>query len=171
MVANLLTSPAPLDRIGDWAGTWAVEEVFGIEPGRVRILCRDLLTWEVEGLLRVGMICSGGVREGIAVAGLLERGEAARRRVKELRHQAARVAGQLAEAEEALNRLVVTRETIEEVLAEPREEGAAAAPEGPARRSGRRWCRTARPALPWRTCRSPTGTCWRCSRSSASGPD
>jgi hypothetical protein len=136
-VVNLLTSPAPLDRIGDWAGTWAVEEVFGIEPGRVRILCRDLLTWEVEGLLRVGMICSGGVREGIAVAGLLERGEAARRRVEELRDQAARVAGQLAEAEEALNR----------------------------------WCRTARPALPWRTCRSPTGTCWRCSRSSASGPD
>ncbi|SES50144.1 protein of unknown function, partial [Streptomyces sp. yr375] len=33
MVANRLTSPAPLVRVGDWARTWAVEEVFGIEPG------------------------------------------------------------------------------------------------------------------------------------------
>ncbi|MFE3496667.1 DUF4277 domain-containing protein [Streptomyces sp. NPDC059175] len=32
MVANRLTSPAPLVRVGDWARTWAVEEVFGIEP-------------------------------------------------------------------------------------------------------------------------------------------
>lgn len=33
LVANRLTSPAPLVRVGDWARTWAVEEVFGIEPG------------------------------------------------------------------------------------------------------------------------------------------
>ncbi|MGW9031153.1 IS1634 family transposase [Streptomyces sp. NPDC055722] len=33
MVANRLTSPAPLVRVGDWARTWAVEEVFGIEAG------------------------------------------------------------------------------------------------------------------------------------------
>ncbi|WP_246144926.1 IS1634 family transposase [Actinacidiphila oryziradicis] len=32
LVANRLTSPAPLLRVGDWARTWAVEEVFGIEP-------------------------------------------------------------------------------------------------------------------------------------------
>jgi transposase len=31
MVANRLTSPAPLVRVGDWARTWAVEEVLGIE--------------------------------------------------------------------------------------------------------------------------------------------
>ncbi|MHA5055128.1 DUF4277 domain-containing protein [Streptomyces sp. SD15] len=33
MVANRLTSPAPLVRMGDWARTWAVEEVLGVEPG------------------------------------------------------------------------------------------------------------------------------------------
>ncbi|MFJ1549739.1 DUF4277 domain-containing protein [Streptomyces sp. NPDC088246] len=33
MVANRLTGPAPLVRVDDWARTWAVEEVFGIEPG------------------------------------------------------------------------------------------------------------------------------------------
>jgi uncharacterized protein DUF4277 len=33
LVANRLTSPAPLVRVGDWARTWAVEEVFGIEAG------------------------------------------------------------------------------------------------------------------------------------------
>ncbi|WP_432048008.1 hypothetical protein [Streptomyces asiaticus] len=31
MVANRPTSPAPLARVGDWARTCAVEEVFGIE--------------------------------------------------------------------------------------------------------------------------------------------
>jgi transposase len=33
LVANRLTSPAPLFRVGDWAREWAVEEVFGIEAG------------------------------------------------------------------------------------------------------------------------------------------
>ncbi|WP_344641011.1 IS1634 family transposase [Kitasatospora cystarginea] len=33
LIANRLTSPAPLVRVGDWARTWAVEEVFGVEPG------------------------------------------------------------------------------------------------------------------------------------------
>ncbi|MFE6105258.1 IS1634 family transposase [Streptomyces laurentii] len=32
LVANRLTSPAPLVRVSDWARTWAVEEVFGITP-------------------------------------------------------------------------------------------------------------------------------------------
>jgi transposase len=31
LVANRLTSPAPLVRVGDWARTWAVEEVFGVD--------------------------------------------------------------------------------------------------------------------------------------------
>jgi hypothetical protein len=32
LVANRLTSPRPLLRVQDWAGAWAVEEVFGIAP-------------------------------------------------------------------------------------------------------------------------------------------
>jgi transposase len=32
LVANRLTSPAPLVRVTDWARDWAVEEVFGIDP-------------------------------------------------------------------------------------------------------------------------------------------
>ncbi|MFF1875614.1 IS1634 family transposase [Kitasatospora herbaricolor] len=32
LVANRLSAPAPLVRVGDWAAEWAVEEVFGIEP-------------------------------------------------------------------------------------------------------------------------------------------
>jgi transposase len=32
LVANRLTSPRPLLRVGDWAAEWAVEEVFGIDP-------------------------------------------------------------------------------------------------------------------------------------------
>lgn len=32
LVANRLSSPAPLVRVGDWARTWAVEEVMGIDP-------------------------------------------------------------------------------------------------------------------------------------------
>ena len=31
LIANRLTSPMPLQRVGDWAGAWAVEEVFGVE--------------------------------------------------------------------------------------------------------------------------------------------
>lgn len=33
MIANRLTSPTPLLRVEDWAREWAVEEVFGAEPG------------------------------------------------------------------------------------------------------------------------------------------
>lgn len=32
LVANRLTSPRPLLHVADWAGQWAVEEVFGIDP-------------------------------------------------------------------------------------------------------------------------------------------
>lgn len=32
LIANRLTSPAPLVRVSDWAQDWAVEEVFGIDP-------------------------------------------------------------------------------------------------------------------------------------------
>ncbi|MFF1651226.1 DUF4277 domain-containing protein [Streptomyces sp. NPDC058240] len=31
LVANRLTAPAPLFRVRDWARSWAVEEVFGVE--------------------------------------------------------------------------------------------------------------------------------------------
>lgn len=33
LVANRLTSPRPLVRVQDWARTWAVEEVMGLDPG------------------------------------------------------------------------------------------------------------------------------------------
>lgn len=33
LIANRLTSPAPLVRLGEWAREWAVAEVFGIDPG------------------------------------------------------------------------------------------------------------------------------------------
>jgi transposase len=32
LVANRLSAPAPLVRVGDWARAWAVEEVFGVDP-------------------------------------------------------------------------------------------------------------------------------------------
>jgi transposase len=32
LVANRLSAPSPLVRVGEWARQWAVEEVFGIEP-------------------------------------------------------------------------------------------------------------------------------------------
>jgi transposase len=35
LIANRLTSPAPLVRVSDWAREWAVEEVFGIDPAVV----------------------------------------------------------------------------------------------------------------------------------------
>jgi len=33
LIANRLTSPAPLVKVGDWARDWAVADVFGIDPG------------------------------------------------------------------------------------------------------------------------------------------
>ena len=33
LVANRLTSPRPLWRVGEWARSWAVDEVFGIDAG------------------------------------------------------------------------------------------------------------------------------------------
>lgn len=33
LVANRLSAPTPLVRVGDWAREWAVEDVFGVEPG------------------------------------------------------------------------------------------------------------------------------------------
>lgn len=32
LVANRLSSPTSMVRVGNWARTWAVEEVFGVEP-------------------------------------------------------------------------------------------------------------------------------------------
>ncbi|MFF5860373.1 DUF4277 domain-containing protein [Streptomyces sp. NPDC012751] len=54
LVANRLTSPAPLVRVGDWARTWAVEEVFGIEPDLLnddrpaRVVTPDLHTRDTD---------------------------------------------------------------------------------------------------------------------------
>jgi hypothetical protein len=33
LIANRLSSPTSMVRVEDWARKWAVEEVFGIEPG------------------------------------------------------------------------------------------------------------------------------------------
>ncbi|WP_259470792.1 DUF4277 domain-containing protein [Streptomyces sp. 1114.5] len=47
LVANRLTSPMPLFRVGDWARVWAVEEVFGIEPA---LLDDDLLARALDAI-------------------------------------------------------------------------------------------------------------------------
>ncbi|KAK1176906.1 DUF4277 domain-containing protein [Streptomyces sp. NBS 14/10] len=33
LVANRLAVPTSMVRVGDWARVWAVEEVFGVDPG------------------------------------------------------------------------------------------------------------------------------------------
>lgn len=60
MVANRLTSPAPLVRVGDWARTWAVEEVLGIEP---ELLNDDRLARALDA------IAPKQVQAGLAVSG------------------------------------------------------------------------------------------------------
>ncbi|MET7653417.1 DUF4277 domain-containing protein [Streptomyces sp. NPDC005486] len=40
LVANRLTSPAPLARVAGWAGMHAVEDVFGIDPALLKALAR-----------------------------------------------------------------------------------------------------------------------------------
>ncbi|WP_260475225.1 DUF4277 domain-containing protein [Streptomyces sp. WAC 06725] len=47
LVANRLTSPAPLVWVEDWARCWAVEEVFGIRPG---LLNDDRLARALEAI-------------------------------------------------------------------------------------------------------------------------
>ncbi len=49
LVANRLTSPMPLFRVGDWARVWAVEEVFGIEPA---LLNDDRLARALDSIAR-----------------------------------------------------------------------------------------------------------------------
>lgn len=35
LIANRLSSPTPLFKVGEWARTWAVEEAFGIDPAQL----------------------------------------------------------------------------------------------------------------------------------------
>lgn len=55
LIANRLTSPAPLVRVSDWAGQWAVEEVFGIPAGLLnddRIgRALDAIAPELDGII------------------------------------------------------------------------------------------------------------------------
>lgn len=55
LVANRLTSPTPLVHVEDWAGTWAVPEVFGIDAGVLnddRIgRALDALAYELDGIV------------------------------------------------------------------------------------------------------------------------
>ena len=55
LIANRLTSPAPLVRVSQWAGQWAVEEVFGIAAERLnddRIgRALDAIAPELDGII------------------------------------------------------------------------------------------------------------------------
>lgn len=73
LIANRLTSPAPLVHVSDWAKAWSVEEVFGIDPGALnddrvgRAL--DAVAPELDGI--VGSIGAGAIATfGIDVARL-----------------------------------------------------------------------------------------------------
>lgn len=47
LIANRLTSPMPLQRVGDWASAWAVEETFGVEA---ELLNDDRLAWALDAV-------------------------------------------------------------------------------------------------------------------------
>ncbi|MGH9071101.1 MAG: IS1634 family transposase [Acidimicrobiales bacterium] len=73
LIANRLSSPAPLVRVADWAAEWAVEEIFGIDPGALnddrlgRAL--DAVAPKLEGV--IGSIGAGAIAAfGIDVARL-----------------------------------------------------------------------------------------------------
>jgi len=55
LVANRLTSPAPLVHVEDWARAWATEEVFGVDPNALnddRIgRALDAIADELEGIV------------------------------------------------------------------------------------------------------------------------
>src|SRR5665213_814496 len=55
LVANRLTSPTPLVHVEDWAATWAVPEVFGIDAGVLnddRIgRALDAVAYELDGIV------------------------------------------------------------------------------------------------------------------------
>jgi hypothetical protein len=84
-----------------------------------------------------------------SVLDLLEAKEsAARERIEDLREQVLRITAELEEAEAILERLVIARETVTEVLAQPRGESPE---EGRAPRSTRRRSTPPRPRSPART--------------------
>jgi transposase len=58
LIANRLTSPAPLQRVADWAGAWAVEEVFGTEAG---LLNDDRLARALDAIAPLLSALSGTV--------------------------------------------------------------------------------------------------------------
>jgi len=71
LIANRLTSPAPLVHVGRWAEAWAVEEVFGVEPSSLnddrvgRAL--DAIASELAGI--IGSVGAQAIAEfGIDVA-------------------------------------------------------------------------------------------------------
>lgn len=73
LVANRLSAPAPLVRVGDWAREWAVEDVFGITPDLLnddRIArALDSIAPELEGI--VGSVGASAITEfGIDVSRL-----------------------------------------------------------------------------------------------------
>ncbi len=63
LVANRLTSPAPLVHVEDWAREWAVAEIFGIDPGALnddRIgRALDAIAPKLEGI--VGSVGAGAI--------------------------------------------------------------------------------------------------------------
>jgi transposase len=73
LVANRLSAPAPLVRVGDWAREWAVEEVFGIEADLLnddRIArALDAIAPQLDGI--VGSVGASAIAEfGIDVSRL-----------------------------------------------------------------------------------------------------
>lgn len=71
LIANRLTSPMPLQRVGDWASAWAVEEVFGTEAA---LLNDDRLARALDAIAPrlaeiSGTVAAGAIGEfGIDVA-------------------------------------------------------------------------------------------------------
>jgi transposase len=71
LIANRLTSPRPLLHVADWAGEWAVEEVFGIAPDALnddRIArALDAIAPQLEGI--VGSVGASAISAfGVEVA-------------------------------------------------------------------------------------------------------
>ena len=109
---------------------------------------------------------------GSLIDELQRREAAARAEAEGLRGRIAQLAERLAGVEERLSRLVIARETVDEVLSEAGAEASSAVvPDGAvASRSGHLSAIGVLAVPPWRAglrlrcCRRPTGTCWRCRR-------
>ena len=66
LVANRLTSPAPLVHVADWAQAWAVGEAFGVDPG---LLNDDRIGRALDAIAphldRLGAGATGGLRHPV----------------------------------------------------------------------------------------------------------